>query len=261
MTHDHLRLDLADRLDADGNRDSACASDLCRRRSDVTVRRVSREGGGILGVRQAFLTAARYRDAMAGAVRFFAISQLLRVLMLAVPVCMGAALPGAPWLLLSGMVADTLALLSLSVNDTSPSLMRRRVFPADWRQLLHTLCPDLIGAGGAVACLWTTAGVGMLLAVSFGTAGLDGFAGLSLLTIQLALYVTDPMLARRTRSGFCFLLAFLLLWVGALAVTLGSGLRLYWSLVFPLCGGGLFLALRALARVSVRLFGGTRRRL
>lgn len=247
--------------DADGNRDSACASDLCRRRSDVTVRRVSREGGGILGVRQAFLTAARYRDAMAGAVRFFAISQLLRVLMLAVPVCMGAALPGAPWLLLSGMVADTLALLSLSVNDTSPSLMRRRVFPADWRQLLHTLCPDLIGAGGAVACLWTTAGVGMLLAVSFGTAGLDGFAGLSLLTIQLALYVTDPMLARRTRSGFCFLLAFLLLWVGALAVTLGSGLRLYWSLVFPLCGGGLFLALRALARVSVCLFGSTRRRL
>ena len=94
----------------------------------------------------------------------------------------------------------------------------------------------------------------MLLAVSFGTAGLDGFAGLSLLTIQLALYVTDPMLARRTRSGFCFLLAFLLLWVGALAVTLGSGLRLY-------CGGGLFLALRALARVSVRLFGSTRRRL
>ena len=93
----------------------------------------------------------------------------------------------------------------------------------------------------------------MLLAVSFGTAGLDGFAGLSLLTIQLALYVTDPMLARRTRNGFCFLLAFLLLWVGALAVTLGSGLRLYWSLVFP-------LALRALARVSARLVGGTRNR-
>ncbi len=241
--------------DADGNRDSACASDLCRRRSDVTVRRVSREGGGILGVRQALSAAARYRDAMNGAVRFFVIPQLLRVLMLAVPVCMGAALLGAPWLLLSGLVADTVALLSLSVNDTTPSLARRRAVPADWRRLLRTLSADLIGAGGAVACLWTTAGIGMLLTVSFGTAGLDGFAGLSLLTLQLGLYLTDPMLTRRTRSGFCFLLAFLLLWVGALAVTLGSGLRPYWSLVFPLCGGGLFLAFRALARLSVRLFG------
>lgn len=239
---------------ADGGHDASCASDLCRRRSDVTVRRVSREGGGILGIRRAILTVGRSQKAMAGAARFFALSQLLRVLMLIIPLCMGAALTSAPWLLVSGMLADTLVLLSLSLTDTPPTPGQTVSEPLDLRQWLTSLRADLIGIGGAVACLWVAAGIALLTAVNIGTAALDSYAGLSLLTLQLGLYLTDRTLTRRTRSGFCFLFAFLLLWVGALATTLGSGLRLYWSLILPLCGGALFFAFRLLALVLSRLF-------
>ena len=206
-----------------------------------------------MGVRQAFLAAARYRASLYGAVRFFVISQLLRVLMLVVPICMGAALPSAPWLLLSGLAADTLALLSLAANDTAPSLMRSRTPAADFLTMLRSLLPDLIGAVAAVTCLWTAAGIGLLLTVNFGTGNLGAFAGLSVLTIQLTLCLTDRTLTRSTRSGFGILLLFLLLWAGSLAVTLGSGLRLYWSLVFPLCGGLLFMVFRALASLAMRI--------
>lgn len=246
-------LDPEEHCTMDGGHDSAVASDLCRRRSDIIVRRVNHEGGGIMGVRQAFLTAARYRASLYGAVRFFAISQLLRVLMLVVPICMGAALPSAPWLLLSGLAVDTLALLSLAANDTDPSLTRSRTSDSDFRTMLRSLLPDLIGAAAAVACLWTAAGVGLLLTVNFGTGNLGAFAGLSVLTIQLTLCVTDRTLTRSTRSGFGILLLFLLLWAGSLAVALGSGLRLYWSLVFPLCGGLLFMVFRALASLAMRI--------
>lgn len=235
----------------DGDPDASCATDGCRRCADVVVRRVSPEGGGVLGLRTALDTAARYRYAMESFWRFWGLSQLLRILMLLLPTCMGATLPEAPWMLLSGFFADMLALLSLALNDAPVSLSRRRR-QVGLRAWLISHLDDLIGLGAAVAALWGAVGVAKLQMVNFGTASLSVYVGVSVLSLQLALYLSDRILCRRTRSGWFFLLGFLLLWVGTLAVGLGSGLRLYWSLVFPLGGGILFLLIRVLARGILR---------
>lgn len=232
----------------DGTPDAACATDGCRRYADVAVRRVCPEGGGILGLRTALDTAARYRDAMQSFWRFWGLSQLLRLLMLLLPLCMGVALPETPWMLLSGFFADMLALLSLALNDAPVSPSRRSGGQSGLRAWLMTHLDDLIGLGAATAALWVAVGVAKLKAVNFGTATLSVYIGVSVLSIQLALYLSDRILCRRTRSGWFFLFAFFLLWVGTLAVGLVSGLRLYWSLVFPLGGGLVFLILRGLTR-------------
>lgn len=249
----------------DGSPDAACGTDLSRRRSLITVRRAGSTGGGLFGIKTALETAERYRCACNSLLRYWCLSQLLRLLMLLVPLCMGVVLPGASWMLFSGLVADLVVLLSLAGADHKPQLRKRsagndhtgvnsqRGLP--WPVRLE----DLVGIGVTIACLWIIVGIAIWQAVSFGTATLAGYVGASLLSAQLAIYLTDPVLMRKTRSGMVCLLLFVLLWIGALAVSLSSGLRLYWSLVFPIGGAVLFLLMREVTRWIIQLVRWVRR--
>lgn len=249
-------LKVGEAVSRDGTPDSACATDSCRRCADVTVRRASPSGGGILGIRTALETAERYRISLSSLSRFLSLSQVLRLLMLLIPVCMGAALPDAPWLLLSGLFADMIALFSFALADMRVSNDpndRRKPAPKGIRPLLLSRLHDLVGIAVAVACIWTAAGIGILTATSFGIATPGGYAGIALLSIQLSIYLTDPVLMRRTPTGLFCLLLFGLVWVGALAVSLGSGLRLLWSLLLPIGGAVVFLLTREITKIVLRM--------
>lgn len=249
-------LKVGEAVSRDGTPDSSCATDSCRRCADMTVRRVDASGGGILGIRTALETAERYRVALSSLCRFLCLSQVLRLLMLLIPVCMGAALPDAPWLLLSGLFADMIALFSFSLADMRVSVNpdgRRRPTSQGIRQWLLSRLHDLVGVAVAIACIWTAAGIGILTATSFGIATPGGYAGIALLSIQFSIYLSDPVLMRRTPTGLFCLLLFGLVWVGALAVSLGSGLRLLWSLLLPIGGSVAFLFARGITQVILRM--------
>lgn len=255
MDHSFPALKVGEAVTRDGTPDSSCATDSCRRCADLTVRRADASGGGIPGIRTALDTAERYHAALSSLSRFLSLSQILRLLMLLIPVCMGAALPDAPWLLLSGLFADMIALFSFSLADMRVSRdpnERRKPAPSGIRPLLLSRLHDLIGIAVAVACIWTAAGIGILTATSFGVATPGGYAGIALLSIQFALYLTDPVLMRQTPGGLFCLLLFGLVWVGALAVSLGSGLRLLWSLLLPIAGAVVFLLSRGITRLILR---------
>ena len=149
-----------------------------------------------------------------------------------------------------------IALFSFSLADMRISRDpddRRKPTPPGIRPLLLSRLHDLVGIAVAVACIWTAAGVGILTATSFGIATPGGYAGIALLSIQFALYLTDPVLMRRTPGGLFCLLLFGLVWVGALAVSLGSGLRLLWSLLLPIAGAVVFLLSRGITQLILRM--------
>lgn len=238
---------------ADGLSQSACASDLSRRCARVIVRRSNIHGGGVCGVREAFLAATRLGRGLRRAVRFLLVSHLLRLLTVLLPVICGLTLLSAPAVLISGLIVDLLAVLCYTVADRplSPDDPAHGGLTRGLTRPHKTFLSDLAAAAAAAVLPWIIVGVAALTNHSFG-ASTAYIAFLSLIGTQIVLFLTGHP-SRRNRLTFVVILTMVCLYVGGLAVALGAGLHPLWSLLCPLVSPVAYLAVRCVFSMTRRL--------
>ncbi len=218
----------------DGTPDSPMATDLCRRRADILVRRTSPEGGGVGGVRRALLAADRIKSATDRAFGFLLLSQAARLIFAILAMALGLTPLSGPLFLFSGLCVDTFVVLA------STHLPGRDV-PAPRRRMESGIIPPwrtyrarLIALAMASVLPWLIAHVANVMGVPFG-ADLSTYGLLSLMGLQLAIFRTGlGRTERRSRAALLITLVLAFCYMGALAVALGAGLALLWALVLPL---------------------------
>lgn len=265
----HLRPDPY--VTEDGGADGSCATDLCRRRADIIVRRSGVSGGGVAGVCQALHTAERVRHGVRSALRYLAVSYLARLLTVLITLCTGLTLIGGPFILLSGLCVDLLVAFSLVHADdaraarladapatgtaqrkeNSPAAPDRRGLFAFLARPWETYLPELIAAAFAAITPWIIVGVYRLFHAAY-IGDLQAYAFLSLWTIQFAAFLTDRSSWRHSRMGLWTIVALLCVLAGGIAVALSVGLRLLWTLVLPLAAGAVFCVVYCIARLALR---------
>ena len=252
----HLRLNakasaFRDELaDPDGAPNGTLATDITRRRADVVVRRAAPEGGGVGGFRRALLCADHIKDTTDRAFGFTLLSQVARLLLIILPVLLGAAVPAAPALLLSGIVMDLLILFSFASLPHPETPAPRRSMTAGLTKPHITYIAELVAVAAAVTLPTLAAAVCRFCDVDFG-GDLSHFLFLCLVGLQTAIYRSAP-LPRRHSTVFFTTLALVLVYVAALAVALAAGLRLLWALVIPLACPATYLAVRAVLKRTKR---------
>ena len=234
----------------DGTANSPLATDITRRRADVVVRRATHEGGGIVGVRRALLCADHIKDTMDRVFTFMLLSQTARLLLVTLSVLLGAALPAASALLLSGMGVDLLILLSAVGLPHPATPHSRRSMEAGITTPLTTYFRELIAVTVAVTLPTLAVAICRFCDVDFG-GDMSHFLILCLAGLQLVLYRGTP-LPRRDRTVFFTTMALILYYVAALAVALAAGLNPLWALAIPLACPVLYLAVRPLVKGSGR---------
>lgn len=249
--------------EADGQPDSDTTTDMSRYMADVVVRRASRHGGGVCGVRQALLTAEQMQKSGQALTRYLILSQVLRAVMILIPLLAGLGLMSAPVLLFSGFVTDLLVYWNFAKADIPTELTSRRLekddamraqkegrVPSLWEKLSTPLA-EVVIVGASCLIPWVGALVAKLLHVKFG-ADLGYFGMLCLLGAQFAVYLTCRR-PRRHRLGFFLTVGLVCLYAGALSVALAAGLSVMWCLIFPLvqplC---LFVALKIAGKCQKR---------
>lgn len=234
-----VRLPMGECEDADGGDTGVCATDLCRRRADVLVRRTRESGGGVCGVRRTLLAADHLRESVYRSVRFIVLSQVLRLVSVLLPLCLRLSLLPATALLLSGLCLDLVAVicyvcLPLPSRVAAPRSMTNILGRPlrDWRR-------DWISLLTAVALPWLIAGICRLADVNFG-ADLSHFAVLCLFATQLVLFLCSG-LPKKSSAVFFAALIFVCFYVGAVATALGAGLHWLWSLILPATAPAAYL--------------------
>lgn len=218
----------------DGEPDGDCASDLCRREAHVVIRRCNARGGGVCGVRRVRLAAGQLTRGLYMSLRFVFLSQILRVLLLTVPLITGTACLSAPALLVSGLVVDALALLCYCQCDLSESgITKREAPPAEKLSAPHRLLkPDMLLTAITTAIPILIASLTRWIGGSdFGDMAY--FCALSLLAGQLVIFATGH-LPRSRRRGFFSLVFMICIYVGTLSVALASGLNVLYCMLLPL---------------------------
>ncbi len=226
----------------DGTPHSPIATDLCRRRADVVVRRTSAEGGGVVGLRRAILCADRIRNAVAEVFGFLLLSQAARLCLTVLPLLLGLSALSAPALLVSGLGVDLLILLAAVSLPLSPAPEKRSSMAEVLRTPHITHRNGLIAVVAAAAVPSLTAAVWYYLTPDMGGDPAH-FLCLCLLGLQTVIYRLAP-LPRRDRTVFFTTLALVLIYVAALAVALGAGLGLILSLVLPLLSPAVYLSVK-----------------
>lgn len=226
----------------DGTPDSAMATDLCRRRADVVVRRTASDGGGVIGLRRAILRADLYQESVKRIFGYLLLSQAARLCLTVLPLLLGLSALTAPTLLVSGLCVDLLVLLSAAALPLPSTPKERSPVEDALKSPLATHRNGLIAV--AVAAVIPT----LIAAVChYLTSGMGGdparFLMLCLLGLQSAVYRLSP-LPRRERSVFFTMLTLVMTYVAALAVALTSGLGLLWSLALPLLSPVLYSAVK-----------------
>lgn len=234
----------------DGTANSPLATDITRRRADVVVRRATHEGGGIVGVRRALLCADHIKDTVDRVFTFMLLSQTARLLLVTLSVLLGAALPAASALLLSGMGVDLLILLSAVGLPHPATPHSRRSMEAGITTPLTTYFRELIAVTVAVTLPTLAVAICRFCDVDFG-GDMSHFLILCLAGLQLVLYRGTP-LPRRDRTVFFTTMALILYYVAALAVALAAGLNPLWALAIPLACPVLYLAVRPLVKGAGR---------
>ncbi len=246
----------------DGLPDGDTATDLCRYSADVVVRRCSRQGGGLCGVRRALLAAEHMKKSSHLICRYIVLSQILRVLMTLLPLLMGLTILSVPVVLFSGFVVDLLAFWCYTHADVPTELTSRSMEKATPKKepqskvaALVALIPvspvQMILVAVSVLIPWVVALVAKLLLVNFG-ADLGYFGMLSLMASQVAL-LTTAHLPRHRRVGFFSVVLMVCLYVGCLSVALTAELAVLWSLLLPLAQGlFLFVALKVCGAIEAK---------
>ncbi len=218
----------------DGEPDGVAASDLCRQRADIVIRRCGAHGGGVCGIRRAFLAAGQMSRGVTMSLRFLLISQVLRILMLVLPLLTGAACLSAPTLLVSGFVMDLLAVICYMRCDFKDDPARKDApmpspsFKGLWNYFKAEL---ILGAATCAVPVILTPVTRILQGSAFGD--LAFYLALSLTATQIALFATGHR-PRCRRRGFFVLVLMACVYVGLLSVALASGLHVLYCLVLPL---------------------------
>jgi hypothetical protein len=226
----------------DGLPDGILTTDLCRRRADVVVRRTSSEGGGIVGLRHALLRADQYKEGIRRLFGYLLLSQAARLCLVILPLLLGLSAAAAPALLVSGLCVDLLVILQALYLPLPNALSKRERMEDTVAKPLALHRGGLIAVAVSTAVPVLTAAVCRYLTVDFGGDPVH-YLTLCLLGLQPAIYRLSP-LPRRNRSVFFTTLLLALSYVAALAIALGAGLGLLWSLVLPLSTPALYVAVK-----------------
>ncbi len=237
---------------ADGLPDSDRATDLCRRRADVVVRRTSREGGGLGGVRMALTQADRLSRVLRAASHYLFLVTALRVASVLLAMLFGILPIPAPLLLFSGYAVDLLVLLALGrmPAETTPAPRRPLTDGLDCPWL--TLRTQLICLALPTLLPWLVAFIARLAGAGIGD-GIAGYALACLVALQTAVYITlrprrDAAGRRRTDRIYAVtLLSLILVYVGTLAVALSTGLHPLYALLIPPIPALLYIVATAVA--------------
>ncbi len=225
-------------MQADGYPYSIIASDLCRRRADVVVRRADASGGGICGVRRALLAADRIKDTLDGVVAYLILAQCARLVLTILSICYGMTAPAAPALLIAGLLVDTVVILAMSRFRIASIPAPRRALSEGLTAPWKTHAARLIAVAIAAVLPVLVVQIAHFADVSLGDAAVH-YGTLCLLGLQFAVYTAGFGFNRashhRTESTPFFVgLVLALFYVAALAFSLGAGLAPLWALVFPL---------------------------
>ena len=239
-----VRLPMGECESADGESDGTSATDLCRRRADVLVRRSREGGGGVCGVRRALLAADHIRDGVRRTVRFILLSQALRLASVLLPLCLGLSLLPATTLLLSGLCLDVVVMLCYVCLPLSTRVAPARSVTDALDSPVRALRREWLSLAAAVVLPWAIAGICRLADVNFG-ADLCNFAVLCLLGTQFAVFLCGD-LPKKSSAVFLTMLVFACFYVGAVATALGAGLHWLWSLILPLLAPAAYMLIHYL---------------
>jgi len=237
--------------DADGGANGKNANDRSRRAAHVVIRRSSEAGGGMLGVLRALQAADGFRAALDHTARFVVLSQILRMVMTILPLCLGLAISAAPALLVSGLLVDLLALTAFLGLPLKQTLAPRRDPQAPLLRSPFFNRAEIVASVAGAILPWLVAGVAALCDVEFG-GDLLYFGLLCTVGLQLVVFRTDR-LPKRDSTVFLGTLALVLIYVGALAAALVGGLSPLWALVMPLVAPTAYLSALAIGKAA---FGG-----
>ncbi len=216
----------------DGTPDSPMAPDLARRRAAVIVRRTSREGGGLGGVRRALVAADHAKATVDRVYRFLLLSQLARVVGVLFPLCLGLATMTAPALLVSGFVVDTVVLLCAMHLPLPTAPVRRRRFSEGLDRPWITLRREIILTAVAAALPWVAIGIITFIEGS-PSYRLPPLTAVLTFALQWVLLCTDP-LPRRNRTAFLGGFALILVYIGSVAAAIAADMPLWRLLIIPL---------------------------
>ena len=218
----------------DGRADSVIATDLCRRRADILVRRTTESGGGLAGLRRALFAANAAEVALSRMVTYLLGVTVIRLIMLILPLALGLTLTSAPVLLLSGLGIDTLVMTTLALLP-SEDLSNKRRSPEE--ALIAPLRSNrkylIMNAASAVAP-WIVAAIAVLAGAGI-ERHLALYGLLNLIGLQLAAFL-QLNLPRKDRTVFFTTMAMIFVYIGALAVALADGLHIVWAILIPPIG-------------------------
>lgn len=190
---------------------------------------------------RALQAADCFRTALHRTLRFMLVSQAIRMVMAILPLCLGLSIAAAPTLLLSGLFLDLLVMAVVSgLPPESAPLPRCQVGESIAKPHV-THRAELLSAGISAAVLWIIAGIAALCGVEF-SGDLIYYGLLGTVGLQIALFLTDR-LPKRDSTVFLAALCLVLVYVGALAASLVSGLQLLWVLVLPLAAPLMYVIL------------------
>lgn len=229
----------------DGVPGAATANDCSRRAAHVVVRRSSVTGGGLLGVLCALRTADGFRSALDRTTRFVLLSQLVRIVMTILPLCLGLSIAAAPALLISGLFVDLLVMTALPGLPSEIASSRRGKGESVAPRLPGSYLPEMIAAAVGAALPWVIAGIAALCEVNFG-GDLIHYGLLCTVGLQLAIFRTAP-LPHRDSTVFFATFGLALVYVGALAAALVAELSPLWTLCMPLVAPAAYLLTRAIS--------------
>ena len=176
-----------------------------------------------------------------------AVSQVLRLVAVLVPLCLGLTLFPAVAVMLSGFVFDMAAVFCYAHADKPSEVGNRSGIAAGWITPIKAYRLDMIVAGLSAILPWIVVAICTHLNVSFG-ADAAYFGLLSLLGTQLVVLLTGQP-PKRGGSTFWIVLLLVALMLGTLGVALGAGLHLLWCLILPTLQPIAFFTGHLLARV------------
>ena len=229
----------------DGSPNGRVADDRSRRTAHVVVRRCSEVGGGVLGVLRALQAADAFRGALDRTLRFVLISQVIRIVMTVLPLCLGLAIAAAPALLISGLFVDLLIMTAALGTPAASAPAPRRKSDTPFVRSPRAHLTELIAAVIGAVVPWIVAGIAALVDVEFG-GDLLYYGMLCTVGLQLAVFRTER-LPKRDSTVFLTTFGLILVFVGALAAALVGDLHPLWTLALPLTAPVGYLLSHAIA--------------
>ena len=242
-TPDELKQVLTEKIDnasgaalsqADGTSDSECASDACRQGAHVVLRRCTSHGGGVCGVRRAKLVADSFLRGLTMGLRFICLSQLLRILAVALPLLCGAACVPAPVILTSGLLVDALALYCYARSDPDEKgRIKTNQGPKEILSAPHKLFKAELILTAVTSIIPLAIALVTRVVKNSALGDMAYFCALSMMATQIVIFSMGH-LPKANRRGFFTVVLMCCCFVGVLSVSLALGLNVLYCFLLPL---------------------------